>query len=392
MLIVYHHFQCDETKPVCQNCARHETGCSYKLMQPAIYSGDLQGHSPIPSHATSSTSNIPTVHQTLQLCVPQNPMSVPELDIADLELLHHYLTSTSYTLARHPILQTQWRVKATRFGFTSEFVLRAILAFSALHLSYMNPERKLHYISQADHHHEIAEQSVALNLPRLIQENGAAVHLFSVFTCFIACARPPKSDNLLMFQGGIVSTWLTTLRGFSNVAICAEDTFKAGPLAPMFFVGEQMARRRDRRAQGKIAVIEDLRKFVLEEVSDQEELGIYLVALDEINKSFAISLDENNPRSEIADVFTWPLVVPDKFLVLLGQHKPVALIIFAYYSVKLRQLEWAWWMEGWSRHLISGIYKHLDDRYRVWVRWPIEQIGWAPPCQATSTPGQGFDC
>jgi hypothetical protein len=35
-------------------------------------------------------------------------------------------------------------------------------------------------------------------------------------------------------------------------------------------------------------------------------------------------------------------------------------------------------MEGWSIHLISGIYDSLDEEHRLWLRWPMEEIGWVP--------------
>jgi Fungal specific transcription factor domain len=310
-------------------------------------------------------------------------VSTLELDTSDMELLHHYLVSTSYTLARHPTLQTQWR-KVPTFGFTTEYILRAILAISALHLAYKNPEKRHQYVSQANHHHEIALQAATPNFPHLVQPCSVAVHLFSAFTGFITCAKPPKSDNFLMLQGGTISAWLTFIRGCKGIAICTDDTLKTGPLAPMFSRSERMAQCRDQQLHDKIACLEDLRQFVVGEVADQEELRTYIDSIDELNKSFAMVFDKDPLDCEVADIFIWMLVIPKEYLVLLSQQKPVALIIFAYYGVLLRQLQWAWWMDGWSTHIIFGAYELLDNRLRAHVRWPMEQIGLASSYQSST--------
>jgi hypothetical protein len=41
-------------------------------------------------------------------------------------------------------------------------------------------------------------------------------------------------------------------------------------------------------------------------------------------------------------------------------------------------LDSCWWMEGWATHLIAKIYHLLDEEHRLWIRWPIEEIGWIP--------------
>jgi hypothetical protein len=52
------------------------------------------------------------------------------------------------------------------------------------------------------------------------------------------------------------------------------------------------------------------------------------------------------------------------------------LSIFAFSGVILKNLEFHWWMSGNSAHLLSSIYRLLDKEHRLWIHWPMIQVGW----------------
>lgn len=81
---------------------------------------------------------------------------------------------------------------------------------------------------------------------------------------------------------------------------------------------------------------------------------------------------------ETSDIFIWLFRVQDDYLELLKRHSQEALVIFAYFCVILKRLDHHWWIEGWSTHLMEKIWGILDEEHRLWVRWPIEEIGWIP--------------
>lgn len=68
----------------------------------------------------------------------------------------------------------------------------------------------------------------------------------------------------------------------------------------------------------------------------------------------------------------------DQFIEMLNQRSPLALVVFAHFAVLLKYLGSCWWMQGWPTHLLQEIWEHLDQEHRVWIRWPIEEIGWLP--------------
>ena len=299
------------------------------------------------------------------------------IGLAEMELLHHYSTSTCYTISRLPILQTVWRIRVPKFGFSSPFVLHGILSLSALHLAYLKPEQRAHYVAQAEFHHNLALQMVSATLPVIDEENAPAVYLFSTITSIISCATPRQPNDFWVFGDRDIE-WLSLFRGTRWIIATADDTLKSGALAPIFMNGSRRSSARNARSNVRLAYLDDLRNLLQDHVADVHSLDVYFGAVQGLTKCFA-TLEEEGPHNcQTADVFVWLLEMSDEYLQLLRQRKPEALVIFSYFCVLTHALESMWWMQGLSIHLIRGIYYFLDEEYRCWLQWPMEQLGWAP--------------
>ena len=369
--------QCDEIKPQCRSCVRRGVDCQYAVT--------AARETPKSSASFDALNSLgPAIHRNGRSILPELPMH-------DLELLHHYSTFTSYTLSQHPAFQTLWRTKAPQLGFSSPFLMRAILALSALHLAHLMPlERKGFYLSQAEFHHDVALQIVSPIVPRLMQEDSEALLLYSCLACFISCGKPRKQGDLLLMEGGRISEWLIFFRGTKTILDTAsKESMGVGPLAPMFIVGAWKLRMREGESTEGQGFVQDL-KLLMEEggVEDAGELRVYFDALDEMSKSFAMVFNDSRNANDPSDILIWLLLVSDEFLSLLRQRRPPALVIFAYFCVIMRRLEWAWWMEGWSVHLVAAIYDTLDEVRRNWMQWPLEQVGWVPPDRLRTMSGR----
>ncbi|KAJ5654405.1 hypothetical protein N7490_001408 [Penicillium lividum] len=299
------------------------------------------------------------------------------MGISEMELLHHYSTSTCYTISPLPVLQTVWRIRVPQFGFSFPFVLHGILALSALHLAYLRPERHAHYVTQAEFHHSQALQMVSAIIPNMNKENASAIYLFSSITCIISCAKPRVTHEFWMIGDRDIE-WLSLFRGTRSIIAAAEDTIKTGVLSPIFKNGSSRSRARNARPTSNLTYLNDLRQLLRDNVPNTEELNCYFDAIHDMSKSFASLEEDGYENCQTADVFIWLLQISDEYLYLLRQRKPEALVIFSYFCVITHYLEWAWWMQGLSHHIIRSIYHCLDEEHRCWLQWPVEQLGWVP--------------
>ena len=126
----------------------------------------------------------------------------------DMELLHNFCTSTCYTFHNDPILKTLWRINVPQLALSFDFVMRGILALSALHLAYYKPERREFYLNQAMAQHQTGLREATYLLRNVTAENCTPVYIFTAMTCMFTLASPRKEDDFLVIGEGGIAEWL----------------------------------------------------------------------------------------------------------------------------------------------------------------------------------------
>ncbi|KAJ5129829.1 transcriptional regulator family: Fungal Specific TF [Penicillium bovifimosum] len=376
--------KCDESRPHCRNCEKHGVVCSFTSTPSALLTPKAESAvSPVSLSGPESVGSgrAPPSAQGPQLLPSLSSLGPfpSTLAVFDLELLHHWTTSTCYTLSRSPAVQTVWRDEAPRIGFATPAVLHTLLAFSALHLARSDESRRGTCLAHAQMHHSTAVRQIIPLVSPLARDNGAALFLFSTLTCMFSCAKPSEDgDFLVLFERGTLSEWARLFRGTTTVIRTGGEDLRTGRLAPIFTNGTYLvAAHRSPQAleQGKPHVWELQRMMWRECAADPSLRSIYQDAIDELARTLGLAIKPGvTRRLETADVFRWLLDVSDEYLNLLCQEAPIALVVFAYWCASVRQIEWMWWMEGLSSRLMTQIYSVLDQRYRDWLSWPRDII------------------
>lgn len=306
----------------------------------------------------------------------KHPGQLPNLNMLDLELFHNFSTSTALSLSCDPILKNLWRIKVPQIGLSHGFVMRGILALSAMHLAHFRPERRDFYVSHAALQHQLALREAAAVLPNVTTDNCTAIYIFSAITCIYKLATPRKPGDFLLVGEPGITEWMSLFRGVRVIIESADEALSSGPLAPMFQAGRRRVQLRESH-RIEDDHLSELRSLILRSTFDSRLAEVYARAIDELQKSFGRYHSPELPQQsyETSDVFVWIFEVSDEYLMLLREKAQEALTIFAYLCVLFKRLEHFWWMEGWSLHLMSGIYEALDEEHRLWIRWPIEEIG-----------------
>lgn len=357
--------------------------CSFTSASTVLSTPANSAESPVslsgPESTTSGKSRaLAQVSQVLPSLSSLGPFP-STLAVFDLELLHHWTTSTCYTLSRSPTVQTVWCNEAPRIGFATPPVLHTLLAFSALHLARSDESRRAACLAHAQMHHSTAVREMIPLVSPLARENGSALFIFSSLTCMFSCAKPSEEgDFLVLFERGNLSEWARLFRGTTTVIHTGGEDLRTGRLAPIFTNGAYLAaahRSPQALEQGKPHVWELQQMIWRECAADPSLRSIYQEALDELARTLGPAIRPGIMRRlETADIFRWLLDVSDEYLNLLRQEAPIALIIFAHWCASIRQIEWMWWMEGLSSRLMTQLYSVLDPKYRDWLSWPQEII------------------
>ncbi|KAI1812870.1 hypothetical protein GGS20DRAFT_599656 [Poronia punctata] len=364
---------CDETRPSCRRCITHGAQCDFALEAEASTS---QSQTPQEQGSRDALS-IPQLTSPSAGSTPEVPYST-WFNVSDMELFHHYIISTSLTLASEPVARNFWRVNVPQSGFSNHYVLKAILAISALHLARLRPQQKESYVEQALVHHSAA---YAMAVPLITQASGdhfAPVFHFSMLTTIITFAKPRSAEDLLVISHGILPDWLVITRGLRTLVESGGETaVSSASLDALFYEGMQLQMLWEQQTQDHEALI------TLESNIRARTPAHKLPALEEgllsLRRSYNVCFMNNmTGERQVRATLIWMVKLTDEFADLIKVHDSEALCILAYYCVLLKRLEHLWWVEGWAFHLIEQIYKTLDAKYRLWIQWPLEEIGWAP--------------
>ncbi|KAF7888543.1 uncharacterized protein EAF02_003084 [Botrytis sinoallii] len=380
--------KCDENKPSCNNCIRHSVQCDIIITSAAVTpAASVPSPSPsfsgggTPMNTFSPMSTTGSSISTHQMPLPSISMldsQAPNFTLLDMELLHHYTISTSMTLASSPPIRILWRINIPQLSYSHEFLMRGLMALGALHIAYYKPEKRDLYVARAVFHHQKALADAIPMMSDLNDENCTPLYVFTTLTLVYSIASPRKPLDLLIVGDNDVSDWVSLLRGARALTDHSPDSIYSGSLSPMFTAGGRRDRLRNDQVTPPNEDLIHLATFLSQSTTDPQDLEAYIQSIDELQKSFGVLANRDRHSVELADVFIWPYRVHEHYLVLLRQRNAEALTIFAHFAVLLKHLDSYWYMKGWSEYLIAQIWGLLDDEHRLWIRGPIEEIGWVP--------------
>lgn len=352
-----------------------------------------------PSRAKSRSPITPTSDPAVV-----SPASTPradepdELPLSELELLHYYSTRTYSTLTADPSLWDFWRDHVVQLGLTCDYVMRAVLAVSALHLAYHRPDRRDHYTAQGILLHQKASRSAMRCMAAagrdMDKDEAASLFVFSMLTIFFALASPRRSqpDGSFFIGESGFPDWAFLLSG--GRSLCEDILGERGMetmAAPFLIYGRKRWAASyqvilDAKAKAGPDAAEEgmllapLRQRIAAAVLDPDLLRIYGHALDHLELALVVRQDPDAPR-DVLDAMVWLWMVSETLVPLLKvpTQTQEAVAIFAHYSVLLKHHESHWWLQGWGDHLMSRALEILDDEHRAWLDWPIKEMGWKGP-------------
>ena len=290
-------------------------------------------------------------------------------ELKNLELLHHFTTATYATLSTDDGIRELWRMTVPRIAFSYGYVMHALLAMSARHLSFLKPSDKSYEVVAAGHYDK-ALSLLRAAFPALDPDQATALFAASSLVAIHVYACPPAVENTLLKA----PSWIPMMRGIWAVPQCREWV-KKGELGQILgkkpvdnsrYAGEDivfpssLSAMLQRGAPGQLDP---------EELEDDEVLGIYRNALQALKESWDRSwLTEYR----MAEAFFWPVhMVQGKFLDFLEERRPRALVLLAHHCALMESVDdQYWWVKGRGVDEIARIDGILEEKWKPWLDWP----------------------
>lgn len=373
---VTHLEQCNEQQPVCSNCERRQIKCDFATPEDtppeSLQSGDSGTISRQETLGELSASQQnPHVDPFQQPDIVSTKNSTV-LDVADLYLMHHYDVVVAPMFANHHNVDAiaLWRIHIVSLGFKHDFLLRGILAVTAVHLAYIHPDKRAVYDLQASTHQSIALASFQDTLAHV---DGSNCHAIFAFSCLIIVMTfASRKDKASDFQTDVLQ-WFYLLRGASIVLQMHQESIQCSFLKPLL---DEMHFNENIAAHSipDTDKITDLFAVCGKRQHNRDVSQAYTLAIHSLLTGFIqASVLKSRNEGTVLSSFVWPINLPPKFLDLLGEEQPEALVVLAHYAILIYWGEDEsdnWFLGGWARYMLDTIRELVPQEWHEHLIWP----------------------
>ncbi|EMD65261.1 hypothetical protein COCSADRAFT_24929 [Bipolaris sorokiniana ND90Pr] len=360
------HVRCDELKPICINCDKYGSQCEYLTQKGRIASE-------VAPVSTPSSAEVSDFH-----AAGQNAVSIesqPDLNMAHLRLLHHFTTVTARTISLEPGSEKILQSYMINIAFEFPFLMHAVLALAALHLSRLDQSLKEECLRQVECHHDAALAHFRNEVHNVEESNFQAVLLFTfIMFPFTWALHIHLQDDPEYILDSIIQ----------NISL----TRSTRPLAIKFYqpmlhseIGRLVPRdthETDWEHELRPAETEliQLRMFseAIQHVYPPDINEAYSKAIQLLEKIFAASSRFGTAPSDSL-LKIWAHFITPRFIELLNDRQPGALIIFAHYAVLFYRARHYWFFEGVAQQILHIADVLVPSEWKSWLDWPREQIG-----------------
>lgn len=291
--------------------------------------------------------------------------------------MHHFSTVLAYELANQQTGEALalWQKHAVELGFKHDFLLRGLLAVSALHQGYLNPHLKAEFDLKASTHQSIAIHSFQETLGNVNETNCHALFAFSCIIIVLSFASSSK-DKASDFQNDILS-WVYLMRGGNEVLKLYRETLRSSFLKPLL---DELHYAENHTAHN----IEDVDRITelfsicsIRNIGDRERSQSCTLAIHALLSTFVqAQILRKRGEGTVLASFVWSVNLPPAFLEMLSEKQPEALIILAHYCVLIYwgEIQDTWFLVGWARYMLDTIKELTPLEWHEHLQWPDSVI------------------
>ena len=280
--------------------------------------------------------------------------------------MHHWSTVTSSTLCEDVEAINVWRTVVPYLAFPSEnvFLLHAILAVAALHrhhLSATYPAPDTYSEAALIHHTKCME-----TYPSEVSGSGSAVFLSHFLIGVYGFATSTTSVYA-------PSKWLDTIRNMPATLVEQWPRLQESSLGPLARIIVPRSIQSPSIAYPPLLASIHSEGPDIDEVHDIGTSAAYEHASILLKRSWDASFHVDHHLIAAATLLT---IASERFLTLLRQGRPRALILFAHYCTMMARMERTWWTRKAWREELKKVEARLDARWAGWIESAVILPEW----------------
>lgn len=370
--------KCDELKPACRRCTSTGRECSFREARAAAgiptptastRSGDVasSASSPLFPSLIDSIFDLSTTDE--QIDHSDGSMLFQEqYSLLHLQLLNHMTSEFRLiTGAMQPHIESVLKL-AYQMAFGSQYLMDQLIALAAAHKSTVVPlEHRNLYLRESTKLQTRALAHVSALHDDSVEKDSTTFFLFSVFI-----------GQQVLFEVFSSLTDLATVldrlvhcfflhNGIRVTAGKAWDEIRSTFVA----CGLVDPRHEDHGEVPEEIPGTDCDGFSehIERIElDDQTRDVYFETVKLLQYLFdSVRKDEARAFTAVSE---WQIRVSHRYITLLRERRPEALVLLAHYGVLLHYARVYWAVGDSGRFLIKSITSHLGDYWADWLVWP----------------------
>ncbi|KAH6670046.1 hypothetical protein B0J14DRAFT_671822 [Halenospora varia] len=371
--------KCDEVHPVCGNCSKHGVSCDFEggPSTPCTPVGQpppsLHRQSTTESIGAFSSTSPPRSTNSTIMPLYKTPTDIIRTNtnpassrLLELKLMHHFTAQTAMTFSEMDAATHAWQQDIPVIAYDAQYLMDAILAVSALHLRSMHPnDTSLVRASHGYMASSIAQYSCLLTAG-LSELNSEALFSTSALIAFQASASR-QFEN--MDRGYTVPlAWFHSFQGVKAVVMASWQWLRTSHrVFPI--INSQPALSLNLDPDGKLffaPLLEGLNQQLdsLPETVRAETRQAYEHSVAFLNWAY-----QNPIRHRILG---FAATVSRRFVELIDQRDPRALVIISCFFAFTRACDDVWWLNGVAQREVNGILSILPREWWPKMKWSLQ--------------------
>lgn len=301
-------------------------------------------------------------------------LDVPRLSLGceGVRLIDNWFKSTIYTVTIDEASLRVVNIVTRDAAKAHDFLLHGMIALSAFQFAVQGamPLRATH-VRNANQHLDYALEKFRPVVGDINATNATAIITFSsliTIICFASGRTQPRDvtfapvDELLQVFG-LSKNWFIVLLEAGkhlNLASFIDGMHRPDPVQFPLFPGKTALDRLE-----ELIIANGASNVASEKDSYKAAIHLLRLVLHKVH------IDKSNPTV----VMEWGRKVPGEYFHLIKNRCPLALVIFAHYSVALHYCNNIWWLKGWGRRVLLSVWHNLHPCWRSSIVWPMETVG-----------------
>lgn len=114
---------------------------------------------------------------------------------------------------------------------------------------------------------------------------------------------------------------------------------------------------------------------LIDVLSNEVDAHVCREALNDLRQLLALVADPKQTMSVKTFTYSWPARVPHRYVEMLGERSPVALVILGHYCVMLKGLQNFWFMKTAASRVLQQVRNQLDEEWMPYIEWPLGVVG-----------------